>query len=66
MANSKLPMQLGANLPSLDRERDVEEAIEQEDEIEHFEEQLKEDSGNKELIAQILEMKKELQEMEDA
>ena len=49
MANPKLPMQLGSNLPSLDRERDVEEAIEQEDEIEHFEDVLDLEPGEVEI-----------------
>jgi hypothetical protein len=40
MANPKLPMQMGSNLPSLNREEDVEEAIEQEEETERFEEVL--------------------------
>ena len=40
MANPKLPMQMGSNLPSLDREEEVETAIEQEEETERFEEVL--------------------------
>jgi hypothetical protein len=40
MANPKLPMQMGSNLPSLDKEQDIEEALMQEEEIEHFEEML--------------------------
>jgi hypothetical protein len=40
MANPKIPMQLGSNLPSLDKEQDVEESLEQEEEMEHFEEVL--------------------------
>jgi hypothetical protein len=40
MAQPKLPMQMGANLPSLETEKDVEEALMQEKEIERFEEVL--------------------------
>jgi hypothetical protein len=40
MANPKLPMQMGSTLPSLDKEQDIEEALMQEEEIEHFEEVL--------------------------
>ena len=40
MANPKLPMQMGANLPSLETEQDIEEALMQEEEIERFEEVL--------------------------
>jgi hypothetical protein len=40
MANPKLPMQMGSNLPSLDKEQDIEEALMQEEEVEHFEEVL--------------------------
>jgi hypothetical protein len=40
MANPKLPMQMGSNLPSLETERDIEEALDQEEQMEHFEEVL--------------------------
>ena len=41
MANiPNIPLQQGANLPSLERETDIEEAIEQDEEIEHYEEVL--------------------------
>ena len=40
MAQPKLPIQKGANLPSLETEQDIEEALMQEEEIEHFEEVL--------------------------
>jgi hypothetical protein len=40
MAQPKLPMQQGANLPSLKDDEDLEEALMQEEEIEHFEEVL--------------------------
>ena len=40
MANPKLPTQMGANLPSLDREQELDEALMQEEEIEHFEDVL--------------------------
>jgi hypothetical protein len=40
MANPKLPMQMGANLPSLDTEEELDVALEQEAETEHFEEVL--------------------------
>ena len=40
MANPKIPMQMGSNLPSLEREEEVETAIEQEEETERFEEVL--------------------------
>jgi hypothetical protein len=40
MAQPKLPIQKGANLPSLETEQDIEEALMQEEEIERFEEVL--------------------------
>lgn len=40
MAQPKIPMQQGANLPSLEHEEDIDTALQQEDEIEHFEEVL--------------------------
>jgi hypothetical protein len=40
MANPKLPIQMGANLPSFEREEEVETAIQQDAETEHFEEVL--------------------------
>jgi hypothetical protein len=40
MAQPKLPMQMGSNLPSLKEDEDLEEALMQEEEIEHFEEVL--------------------------
>jgi hypothetical protein len=40
MAQPKLPIQKGSNLPSLETEQDIEEALMQEEEIEHFEEVL--------------------------
>ena len=36
----QLPIAQGANLPSLERDEDVQEAIMQDDEIEHYEEVL--------------------------
>lgn len=40
MAQPKLPMQQGANLPSLETEQELDEALMQEEEIEHFEDVL--------------------------
>ena len=40
MANPILPIAQGSNLPSLDKNEDVNEAIMQEDEIEHYEDVL--------------------------
>ncbi len=40
MANPKLPMQMGKNLASLETDEDIDEALMQEEEIEHFEEVL--------------------------
>lgn len=41
MANiPNLPLQQGSNLPSLDREQDIEEAIMQDEELQHYEEAL--------------------------
>ena len=40
MANPNIPLQVGANLPSLDREKDLDEALEQEDQMKHLEDVL--------------------------
>ena len=40
MANPKLPMQAGSNLPSLEREEELDEALMQQEEVEHFEDVL--------------------------
>lgn len=40
MANPQLPIQMGANLPGLDTERDIEEAMQQEADMNYYEEAL--------------------------
>ena len=37
MANPQLPIQQGGNLASLDRENEIDDALKQEDEIQHYE-----------------------------
>ena len=46
MANPQIPMQLGGNLPGLDREEDIEQAAEQDSEMDYYEETLGLDPGD--------------------
>ena len=46
MANPQIPMQLGGNLPGLDREEDLEQAAEQDSQMDYYEEALGLESGD--------------------
>jgi hypothetical protein len=46
MANPQIPMQLGGNLPGLDREEDLEQAAEQDAQMDYYEEALGLDPGD--------------------